>query len=67
MALSKVIEAQEREGFYIANWLPDNKYGLNWPKKRLAKITPKVARLALSGDPTAMTSEINHSIFTKLP
>ena len=45
-----------------------NKYGLNWPKQRPAKSTPKIAHSALlSEDPTDVTSAINHAIFIKWP
>ena len=40
MALSNVIKAQERGGFYITKWFLDNKNGLNWPKICL-KSSPK--------------------------
>ena len=39
--------------------------GKKWPKQRPAKIPLKIARFALSGDPTADTSATNHSIFIK--
>ena len=38
------------------------KNAMNWPKQRRAKITLKIARSALSGDPTAVTSVCNHFI-----
>ena len=41
------------------------KFDLDWPKTLPATTTPKIAHLALSTDPTAVTSATNHSIFTK--
>ena len=52
-------------GSCITKWFPDHKYRLNWPTKRPAKIILKIARFALSGDPTTVTSVTNHSIFIK--
>ena len=46
----KIIRFQEGVPTYVAKLLPENK---NWPeldKKRPAKITPEIARSALSGD-----------------
>ena len=48
-------------------WLPDHENDLDWTKTCPAIITPKLARSALSRDPTAVTSATNHSIFTKWP
>ena len=64
MTPSRLIRAKEG-GSYITKWLLEHKYSLNWPKQRLAKITPKIARFAMSGDPAAVTSATNHSIFIK--
>ena len=36
-------------------------------KKHFAKTTPKIARSALSGDPTSVTSVTNHSILIESP
>ena len=67
MTLSKVIRAQEgvptsQSGSPITNmaWIG---YVNKWP----AKIAPKMARSALSEDPTGVTLVINHSIFIKWP
>ena len=40
-----------------------HRYGLNWPKTGPAKIIPKIACFALSGDPRALTLVTNHSNF----
>ena len=66
MTLSKVIWAQEGIPIHITKLLPDHKCGLNWPKQHPAKITPKRARSALSGDATPVTLVTNHSIFNQM-
>ena len=65
MTLTKVIGAQEK--VTISQSGSANKYVLNWPKTPPAKITPKIAHSALPGDPIAVTSVTNHSIFIKWP
>ena len=64
MTLGKVIRAQEgvptsQSGAPTTNTAEIGK------QKRLAKITVRIARSALPGDPTAVTSATNHSIFIK--
>ena len=66
MTLSKLVRAQEGVPT-LQSGLPAKKIGLDWPKKRLAKITPKIAGSALSGDWTAATSATNHSGSIKWP
>ena len=56
-----------RGGSYITKCLSDHKYGLNWPKTHLAKITPKITCSALPEDPIAVTLVTYHSIFIKRP
>ena len=47
-------------GSDITKWLPDHKFGLNWPKKRPTKITFKIVRSALSGNSITVTPVTNH-------
>ena len=51
----------------MTKWLLDHKYGLNWSTKPQAKTTPKIARSALSGDPTAVRLVTNHSFLLDDP
>ena len=37
-----------RGGSHITKWLPGHKNGLNWPKQRPSKITPKIARFDIA-------------------
>ena len=76
LALSKVIRGQEgvptstraQEGVLTSqSGSLTTKCCLNWPTKRPAKITPKIALSALPRDPTAVTLVINHSFFIKRP
>ena len=65
-ALSKLIRAQE--GVPIAqSGTSSTKVAWICKKKHSAKINTKIARSALSGDPTAFTLVTNHSIFIKWP
>ena len=54
-----------RGGSYITKWLSGQKCVLNWPKTRPAKMPPKIACSALPGDPIAVRSVTNNSIFIK--
>ena len=63
MTLSKVIRAQDR--VFTSQSGPRPRKGPELTKKGTAKITPKILRFALSGDPTAVTFVTNLSVFIK--
>ena len=65
MTLSKVISAQDEVPTPQSKVGRDHKNDLDWPKTHPATITPKIAVLALSRDPTAVTLAANHFIFIK--
>ena len=66
MKLGKLTRAQEGVS-YITKFPCGHKNDLNWPKQHTVQNTPKIARFALSGDPPAVTSLTNDSIFNKFP
>ena len=66
MTLSKVNRTEEVVPTLQSGSSTTNKAWF-WPKIRPGKITLKIARSALSGDPTAGSLVTNHSIFNKWP
>ena len=66
ITLSKVIRDQERI-LTSQRGSPITKLAWIGQKKCPAKITPKIAHFALSGDPIAVTSAANNFVFIKWP
>ena len=67
ITLSKVIRAQDEEGVLHHKVAPQPQIWPGVAKTRPATITPKIARQALSRDPTAVTLVSNYFFFTKWP